>query len=151
MRGCPNDFGTNSWQILHRFVLINYKQQSMKFYIYTHNGAWHVECFIEAFCVEEVANALVRAGATREVESECLANFHSGSKNGGFTFSNSESRSSVMCTFNSESLPQLMSTILHEAKRLERHISKADGTEPYGKRAGYLAGEIIQRAVETTV
>lgn len=123
----------------------------IRFHVYTHNGSWQVSCFVEAFDVSEVSKALTDAGATRTEQRECLSYFRKGGKNGGFTFSNSNRRCSVVCTFNSQNLSQLMNTIFHEARHLERHICKSDAIDPYGERAGYLAGQIIQRAIKASV
>lgn len=119
----------------------------MRFRVKTKKGSWDVFLFLELFDIEEVESALIRAGANREDISNCLSYYNKGGENGGFTFSNPDLRISVVCVFNSDSLPELLNTLFHEARHLERHICKADGIDPYSEEAGYLAGEIVRNAV----
>lgn len=62
--------------------------------------------------------------------------------NKGYTFSNHDIRSSVVCIGRATTLGQFFDSLLHEIKHLTEHISGHYKVDPKSEDAAYLQGEI---------
>lgn len=115
----------------------------INFVLHPKKGDWEVFCFIENFSDSEISFSLLNCGAKEQDLNRLLQKYRRGAKNGGFTFSNIKDRVSVVAVYHSTSISQLLNSLIHEFRHLERHICKVDGIDPYSEGASYLAGDIV--------
>ena len=66
-------------------------------------------------------------------------------KNTGFTFSNSDYKTSIVCISNTTSKDQFVSTVVHEAKHVQSHICSFYDIDEDGEEAAYLIGYIVRK------
>lgn len=114
--------------------------------IYLPEWDWECTIFYDATRddLPDVLHALRDIGCSRRHFFTAKASLQSGEPNKGFTISSSRARSSVMVIGFASSAEQFQNTFDHEKGHLARHICEADGIDPYGEEAQYLAGAIGQ-------
>lgn len=91
---------------------------------------------------EAILDSMVRAGCRGSKLRKAEELLTSGRYNTGLTFSNPESRESVMVIGKSSSAMQCANTMIHERCHLQMQICKNCNIEPLSEEAAYLAGDI---------
>lgn len=66
-------------------------------------------------------------------------------KNTGFTFTNSDYKTSIVCIGKASSTAQFVSTVVHEAKHVQSHICQYYNISENSEEAAYLIGYIAKR------
>lgn len=66
-------------------------------------------------------------------------------KNEGLTYSNYNSRESVLVVSQTSSFDELMNSSSHEIDHLSKHIVQADGIDIFSEEASYLVGDLTQK------
>lgn len=66
-------------------------------------------------------------------------------KNTGFTFTNSDYKTSIVCVSKTTSVSQFVSTVVHEAKHVQSHICSYYDVDEGSEEAAYLIGYIAKR------
>lgn len=89
---------------------------------------------------EEMEVQLLRCGAGLRETSEAVRVLHGWNK--GYTFTNYETRSSVMTVGKATSGAQMFDSIVHELKHLVEHVSDYYGVNPKEEVSAYLQGEV---------
>lgn len=114
---------------------------------------WRWECTVfydtSAEDLVEVLHALQNIGCSRMHFFRAKAALMSDRPDTGLTFTSFERRASVMVISRTTGPEQFQNTFDHEKGHLARHICLADGIDPYGEEAQYLAGDIGQRMFRT--
>lgn len=68
-----------------------------------------------------------------------------GSKNVGFTHTNSKKRTSIVGIAATSTQEELLNTIVHEAKHVQSHICEYYDVPEDSEQAAYLIGYIVQK------
>jgi hypothetical protein len=93
--------------------------------------------------VKKVESALISMDCPDSFIDEGLDNIYYSEKNVGFTYSNKAERKSLIVISETDSIGELLNTLMHECYHLANHIILIDGDEEE-KRADIM-GSFIQR------
>ena len=66
-------------------------------------------------------------------------------KNTGFTFTNMDSKMSIICIGEATDIGQFVNTAIHEAKHVQSHICDYYNIDENTETAAYLIGHLVQR------
>lgn len=66
-------------------------------------------------------------------------------KNSGFTLTNSDYHTSIVCISSTTSNEQFINTIVHESKHVQSHICEYYNIDESGEQAAYLIGYLVQQ------
>lgn len=66
----------------------------------------------------------------------------------GFTYSNYDSKSSIIVIHKASSIGEFINTFEHEKNHLEMHMCEALDINPYSEKAAILSGDLAQTIVE---
>lgn len=69
--------------------------------------------------------------------------------NSGFTFTNSEYRTSIIGISDCTSREQWFNTLVHELKHVQSHICKYYDVSESGEDAAYLIGYLMQKIIKS--
>ncbi len=118
--------------ICSSFSLKKYDWQVYSFFAVTH------------YDVEAIMEALWNVGCDGHNAKRAFNNLSSGSINNGLTYSNPNSRQSVIVIGLSSDASEFCNSFVHEISHLCRHISRHIGMDPNGEEVCYLSGNIAQ-------
>lgn len=110
------------------------------------NFDWFVKVFYKINSsndLQKVAEYLELANAdfpTIEKAVETLQNI-----NTGYTFTNFDKRTTIICISNANGYDELFSTITHELKHATEHISEYFNVDCKSEEAAYLQGELSKK------
>ena len=112
--------------------------------IYLKDWNWSVKIFyaVDTYYVDDILGELEAIGCPQsdlEQAEACLCGINS-----GLTYSNLESRSSVIVIGLTSSAAQFQNTFDHEKGHLAMHICGFLHIDPFGEEFQYLVGEIGQ-------
>ena len=68
--------------------------------------------------------------------------------NKGYTLTNFNEHSSIVCTSKASSYDEMFNTVAHEIKHITEHISDYYKVNPKSEEAAYLQGEISRKMYE---
>lgn len=105
---------------------------------------WRVVVYygVDAIATDRIIADLERIGCAGDKLERARKNLESGSVNNGLTYSNFDTRESVMVIGITTSAEEFANTFAHEKGHLARHISQALHIDPYGEDEQYITGEI---------
>lgn len=106
--------------------------------------AWRATVFyaVDAYYAEEILSFMEELGASDVILSKAEENLTANKYNTGLTYSNANERRSVVVIGLTNSPDEFQDTFDHEKGHLQKHICQADGIDPFGEEAEYLAGAI---------
>lgn len=114
-------------------------------YIELGNRGWSILIYYNADISDqfEIADSLKQIDAsTKEIKKALrVLNY----KNTGFTFSNEDTKMSIVCISRAENNQQFLDTAIHEIKHVQSHICEYYGIEEDSEEAAYLIGYIARR------
>lgn len=112
--------------------------------LYIDRYDWHLRVFYAVDCndTRDVIDELKAIRCTRENLERAYRNLSSCRLNTGLTFSNKESRESVMIIGKWTSPAEFDNSFSHELRHFTDHVAKAFGMEIGGEEVAYLSGEI---------
>lgn len=105
---------------------------------------WRVKVFysVTGYYLYEILDELRRIGCTGETLKDAYFQLFNCELNTGLTYSNCETRESVMVIAHTTSAKEFANSLQHEQNHLKRHIAQTLGIDPYGEEESYLSGEI---------
>ena len=108
---------------------------------------WYVKVYyaVDTYYADEILDYLYKLECSEDVflnVKDLLKNYK---KNSGFTYSNSDKKSSIVVIGLTDSPEEFQDTFDHEKGHLVMHISSALGIDPYSEDYQYLAGEVGKR------
>lgn len=114
--------------------------------LYIDKYDWLVHIFYAVTCywTEDILESLRVVGCPRKQLALSYKNLASCSLDTGITYSNYESRETVMVIGLTSSPKEFLNSFDHERKHLEAHIAEAFDIDPYGEEIAYLSGEIAR-------
>ena len=74
-----------------------------------------------------------------------IYNAYLGKRDSGFTYTDTQKRTSIVGISPTTSQEQLLNTIVHEAKHVQSHICEYYDVPEDSEKAAYLIGYIVQR------
>lgn len=106
---------------------------------------WHIIIYYNAKPQDrkELYKALRWLGCHKEEATYTLNVVKS--KNTGFTFSNSDYKTSIVCISHATSKSQFVSTVVHEAKHVQSHICAFYDIDEDSEEAAYLIGYMVMK------
>ena len=91
----------------------------------------------------EIADSLRQIDASQKEIKRAL--YVLKDKNAGFTFSNEDTRMSVVCIGKADNKQQFLDTAIHEIKHVQSHICEYYDIDEDSEEAAYLIGYIARR------
>lgn len=116
---------------------------TQKYYIEDYDWAVYMLFSVNKNDVKKVESALISMDCPDSFIDEGLDNIYYSEKNVGFTYSNKAERKSLIVISETDSIGELLNTLMHECYHLANHIILIDGDEEE-KRADIM-GSFIQR------
>ena len=115
-------------------------------YIKVGDRKWNILVYynVEPIDFTEIEDSLLQLECSRE-DIDRAFKVLSGSKNTGFTFSNSDYKMSIICISRTTSASQFVNTAVHEAKHVQSHICQYYGVDEDSEEAAYLIGHIVRK------
>lgn len=112
-----------------------------------HGWRWDVTVFYEAGPrdVDEILAVLEDIGCQGDKLKDARDTILSGERNFGVTYSNYQTRASVVVIGRTSSAAEFQNSYDHEKGHLVKHICQALHISPWGEEAEYLAGTIGQK------
>lgn len=105
---------------------------------------WRVKVFyaVTGYYIHDILRALREIGCRGEDLAKAYRQMFNFQLDTGITFSNPETRDSVMVIAMTSTPQEFANSLQHEQNHLARHICQALGIDPYSEDASYLSGEI---------
>lgn len=105
---------------------------------------WLVDIFydVRPSDAECVADSLYRMGCPEKHIRKAYQLVRSGVPNQGLTYSDRQSRHTLIVVGHASDLFSAFNTLEHESNHLEIHICEEYGIDPYSEEASYLSGDI---------
>lgn len=119
----------------------------MKQCIYLDSCGWTLTVYyvVSVPDIDAILDKLESTGCKEKELCKAERNLLSGDLNVGLTYSNLETRSTVMVIGAADSPEQFADTLIHERGHLVMHISRADGLDPFGEEVQYINGEAARK------
>lgn len=118
------------------FTLPKYDWRVYSYYVVTKPNA------------DEILDALVGIGCHGEDLQRAYANLTSGRLDTGLTYSNSDTRETVMVFAKTSSAKEFMQSYKHETGHLQSHIAQVFGIDPHGEELQYIGDDIVEATWE---
>ena len=93
---------------------------------------------------KEVLDMLIDMGSSFE-SAKYAATTVAAHKNTGLTFTDMDNRFSFVCISDTNNVPQMVNTTVHEAKHVQSHICRYYDVPEDSEEAAYLIGYIVLR------
>lgn len=122
--------------IRQRFTLPRYDWRVYAYYIVTKPYA------------DEILDALAHIGCTGEDMARAYDNLMSGKCDTGLTYSNCDTRETVMVFARTTSAKEFQQSYQHEVGHLKDHITQAFGISPHGEELQYIGDDIVDATWE---
>lgn len=105
---------------------------------------WRVKAYysVSGYYLCEILHELRRIGCRGDTLDDAYIQLYNCELNTGLTYSNCETRESVMVIAHTSSSQEFANSLQHEQNHLKRHIAQTLGIDPYSEEESYLAGEI---------
>lgn len=105
---------------------------------------WNVYLYVvENINLEYIFTKLQELGCKSECIKEAVSTLYS--QNVGFTYSNLQSKNSIIIIGRQDNIFQLINTIAHESRHLQQHIANYYNLNQDGELVCYLLGHIVQK------
>lgn len=107
---------------------------------------WNVRIYhaVDAMYAEEILDDLISIGCKGEMLRDAKENLWRGAVNSGMTYSNLETRQTIMVIGLTSSAGEYWNSIDHERNHLLQHIAQCCGIDIYGEEISYISGEFIR-------
>lgn len=97
---------------------------------------------------DEILNALVHIGCDGATLDRAYRNLTSGKLDTGLTYSNSDTRETVMVFAKTSSAKEFQQSYKHETGHLQSHVAQTFGIDPYGEEIQYIGDDIVDATWE---
>ena len=97
---------------------------------------------------DEILEALTNIGCHGKYLEGACQNLMSGKLDTGLTYSNSDTRETVMVFAKTSSAKEFQQSYKHETGHLQTHIAQSFGIDPYGEELQYIGDDIIDATWE---
>lgn len=118
--------------IRQKFALPQYGWRIYAYYVVTEPNA------------DEILDALVHIGCGGEDLQRAYNNLMSGKLDTGLTYSNSDTRETVMVFAKTSSAKEFQQSYKHEIGHLQDHIAQTFGINPHGEELQYIGDDIVE-------
>lgn len=122
--------------IRQRFELPRYGWSIYAYYVVTRPNA------------DEILDALARIGCGGEDLRRAYENLISGKLDTGLTYSNRDTRETVMVIAKTSSAKEFLQSYKHETGHLQSHIAQTFGIDPHGEELQYIGDDIVEETWE---
>lgn len=122
--------------IRQHFTLPQYRWNVYAYYVVTKPNA------------DEILDALVHIGCGGEHLEGAYNNLTSGKLDTGLTYSNSDTRETVIVFAKTSSAKEFQQSYKHETGHLQTHIAQTFGIDPYGEEIQYIGDDIVEATWE---
>lgn len=108
---------------------------------------WHVRVYyaVTTYWSGRILRDLRRIGCRGRNLERAERNLDASRMDTGLTYSHFGQGETVMVLSMASSPAEFLNSWLHEMRHLTRHIEQANGIDPYGEEAAYLAGSVGQK------
>lgn len=93
---------------------------------------------------EEILDSLVDIGCFGEDLQRAYNNLMSGKLDTGLTYSNRDTRETVMVIARTSSAKEFQKSYKHETGHLQDHIAQTFGINPHGEELQYIGDDIVE-------
>lgn len=118
-------------------------------YIELGNRGWHVIIYynVSIYDYPEIAEVLRGYGCPKQdiINTGKILK----RRNTGFTYTNFDSKTSIVCIGRATESSQFLNTLIHEAKHVQSHICYYYDVDEDSEEAAYLIGYMVSRMYKT--
>lgn len=118
--------------IRQKFTLPHYHWTVYAYYVVTKPNA------------DEILDTLVNIGCTGLNLERAYKNLTSGNLDTGLTYSNSDTRETVMVFAKTSCAKEFQQSYQHEVGHLKDHIAQTFGIDPHGEELQYIGDDIVE-------
>lgn len=119
--------------IRQRFILDKYDWEVFVYYA------------VDDYYADEIIDLLYEIGCRGKNLETAYSNLSNGKLDTGLTYSNYQSRQTVMVIGLASSPKQFINSFEHETFHLKQHIAQAFDMDIWGEEIAYLSGDIAQK------
>lgn len=114
--------------------------------IYIKRADWHVRVYhaVDAMYADKICDDLFSIGCRGDDLRKASESLGSGCVNQGLTYSNLQTRKTIMVIGLTSNAGEYWNTIDHERNHLLQHIAQASNMDIYGEDISYISGEFIR-------
>lgn len=107
---------------------------------------WNVRVYhaVDAMYADEILDELISIGCRGSRLKDAKECLWSGAVNNGLTYSNLETRQTIMVIGITSNAGEYWNSLDHERNHLMQHIAQSCGIDPYGETISYISGEFIR-------
>lgn len=107
---------------------------------------WHIYAYyvVTRPNADEILDALARIGCGGEDLRRAYENLISGKLDTGLTYSNRDTRETVMVIAKTSSAKEFLQSYKHETGHLQSHIAQTFGIDPHGEELQYIGDDIVE-------
>lgn len=111
---------------------------------------WHVYAYyvVTRPNADEILDALAHIGCNGEDLQRAYENLTSGKLDTGLTYSNRDTRETVMVFARTSSAKEFQQSYKHETGHLQDHIAQTFGINPHGEELQYIGDDIVEETWE---
>lgn len=111
-----------------------------------HINGWTVYFYIaiDTYYQDEIIDQLKVLGANRSIIRKTLKNMNPNLRNNGFTFTNQDKKTSLVCIGKTSNGSEFLNTVFHELRHLSDDICSYYGKSTNGEAVAYTLGDIMQ-------
>lgn len=115
--------------------------------LYIEQYRWHVHCYfaVNKYYTEEILDVLESLGCSSAVYERVAVKMDKNSLNAGFTYSNKNTRETLMVVGRASSNEEYINSITHELRHLCDDIASVVGISDNGEDVAYLTGDIASQ------
>lgn len=112
-----------------------------------HINGWTVYFYfaIDTYYQDEIIDHLKVLGANRSIIRKTIKNMDSDLRNNGFTFTNQDLKTSIVCIGMTSSGSEFLNTVFHELRHLSDDICSYYEKSKNGEAVAYMLGDIMQQ------
>lgn len=118
--------------IRQHFTLPQYSWNVYAYYVVTEPNA------------DEILDTLANIGCGGDNLQRAYSNLMSGNLDTGLTYSNSDTRETVMVFAKTSSAKEFQQSYKHETGHLQDHIAQTFGINPHGEELQYIGDDIVE-------
>lgn len=107
---------------------------------------WRVKIYyaVDTYFADEIVDDLIRIGCRGKNLTEAKENLWSGNLDSGLTYSNYDTRQTIMVIGLARNKAQYTNSITHEIGHLAKHIAEALHIDPNSEEVCYIQGDVAE-------
>lgn len=116
-----------------------------RFHLKSHDWAIYAYYVVTKPNADEILDTLANIGCGGDNLQRAYSNLTSGNLDTGLTYSNSDTRETVMVFAKTSSAKEFQQSYQHEIGHLKDHIAQTFDINPHGEELQYIGDDIVEK------